>query len=146
MVRSHRGLISPLRRMGLLPSRRGIKFPSMAEYGCYLSSCCGLSSPLRRGGTKCRGGLMPAPKNGKNYNNSSRRSYECPPPRVPRDGGNCHPKSWQRVARVTKTGHLPRFTQPFSRRAVFPQAAFYRRQRLYLLRFRPNLLSRALRT
>ena len=23
---------------------------------------------------------MPAPKSGKNYNNSSRRSYECPPP------------------------------------------------------------------
>ena len=80
----------------------------------------------------CRGGLIPTAPG---------------PARRGGGMGNCHPKSWQRVARVTKTGHSPRFfMQPFSHRAVFPQAAFYRRQRLYLLRFRPNLLSRALRT
>ena len=43
LVRSHRGLSSPLRRMGLLPQYRR-----------------GTSSPLRRGAAKRRGGLIPA--------------------------------------------------------------------------------------
>ena len=55
------GVSYPLRWMvvlTLVPSRN--KVPHLAaEYGCYLSSCCGLSSPLRRGAAKRRGGLMP---------------------------------------------------------------------------------------